>query len=71
MGHRRFAVISGPSLLTTTRDRLDGFTAGLAEHGIALERDAIVPGDFSREGGMRGDDAPARHAHDRDVRRSR
>ena len=50
LGHRRFALISGPPLLTTTRDRLDGFTAGLAEHGLALE--AIVPGDFSREGGM-------------------
>ena len=52
LGHRRFAVISGPPLLTTTRDRLDGFTAGLAEHGIALEPSAIVPGDFSREGAM-------------------
>ena len=52
LGHRRFAVISGPPLLTTTRDRLDGFTAGLAEHGIALEPSATVPGDFSREGGM-------------------
>ena len=52
LGHRRFAVISGPTLLTTTRDRLDGFTAGLAEHGIALDAAAIVTGDFSREGGI-------------------
>ena len=52
LGHHRFALISGPPLLTTTRDRLDGFTADLAEHGLALDRDAIVPGDFSREGGM-------------------
>jgi len=53
LGHRRFAVIAGPPLLTTVRDRLDGFSAGLAEHGIALDIGAIVSGDFSREGGMR------------------
>jgi LacI family transcriptional regulator, galactose operon repressor len=52
LGHRRFAVINGPPLLTTTRDRLDGFTAGLAAHGITLDPRAIVPGDFSREGGL-------------------
>jgi LacI family transcriptional regulator, galactose operon repressor len=54
LGHRKFAVISGPPLLTTTRDRLDGFKAGLAEHNITLDAQAIVPGDFSREGGMAG-----------------
>ncbi len=53
LGHRRFALIGGPPLLTTTRDRYDGFAAGLAEHGIALDPRAVVPGDFSREGGMR------------------
>jgi LacI family transcriptional regulator len=52
LGHRRFAVIGGPPLLTATRDRIDGFVAGLAEHGIKLDPHAIVPGDFSREGGM-------------------
>ena len=54
MGHRKFAAISGPPLLTTTRDRLDGFKAGLAEHGITLDPAAIAPGDFTREGGMAG-----------------
>jgi LacI family transcriptional regulator len=51
LGHRRFALISGPPLLTATRDRLEGFSAGLAEHGLALEPDATIPGDFTREGG--------------------
>ena len=54
MGHRKFAVISGPQMLTTTRDRMDGFTAGLAEAGVTLDPDAVVPGDFSREGGIAG-----------------
>jgi LacI family transcriptional regulator len=54
MGHRKFAAICGPPLLTTTRDRLDGFKTGLAEHGITLPPAAIAPGDFSRESGMAG-----------------
>jgi LacI family transcriptional regulator len=52
LGHRRFAVIGGPPLLTTTRDRIDGFATGLREHGLELDPREIVPGDFSREGGM-------------------
>jgi LacI family transcriptional regulator len=52
MGHRKFAAISGPPLLTTVRDRLNGFKAGLAEHGITLDPAAIAEGDFSRESGM-------------------
>jgi len=51
LGHRRFAVIGGPALLTTTRDRLDGFAAGLAECGIRVPPDRIIPTDFSREAG--------------------
>jgi LacI family transcriptional regulator len=52
LGHRRFALISGPPLLTATRDRLDGFRAGLAEFGLAVEPDAVVEGGFTREGGV-------------------
>jgi LacI family transcriptional regulator len=52
LGHRRFAVISGPALLTTTRDRLDGFGAGLAEFGLSVRPDQIVPTDFSRDAGI-------------------
>jgi len=54
LGHRRFAVISGPQMLTTTRDRLDGFIAGLNDCGITLGPNTIVPGDFSREAGTAG-----------------
>jgi LacI family transcriptional regulator len=51
LGHRRFAVIGGPALLTTTRDRLDGFAAGLAEFGLRVAPEAIVATDFSRDTG--------------------
>jgi LacI family transcriptional regulator len=51
LGHRRIAVLGGPALLTTTRDRLDGLRAGFGERGITLDERDIVPGDFSRDGG--------------------
>jgi LacI family transcriptional regulator len=51
LGHRRFAMIGGPALLTTTRDRSDGFAAGLAEFGLRIAPEAIIPTDFSRDAG--------------------
>ena len=51
MGHREFAVVSGPERLTTTRDRLEGLRGALAEAGLVLPPDRIVGGDFSRDGG--------------------
>jgi LacI family transcriptional regulator len=49
LGHRRIGVISGPANLTTTYDRLAGFRMGLA--GAGIELDAVVTGDFTRDGG--------------------
>ena len=54
LGHRHFAVIGGPPLLTVTRDRLDGLRAGFAERGIVLDDADVVGGDFSRAGGAAG-----------------
>jgi len=51
LGHRNIGVLSGPALLTTTRDRLDGFRSALAEAGIPLPHTHIVNADFSRDGG--------------------
>ncbi len=48
-GHRRFAILSGPSDLLTARERTEGFEAGLAECGLAAPQ--RVPGDFHRDGG--------------------
>jgi len=50
-------VIGGPTLLTTTRDRIDGLRTGFADRGIRLEGGDIVEGDFSREGGVKGVEA--------------
>ncbi|MFG2561106.1 LacI family DNA-binding transcriptional regulator [Streptomyces sp. NPDC048496] len=49
LGHRRFAVLSGPPELTTVSDRLAGFREGLAEAGIGL--DQVMEGAFTRDGG--------------------
>ncbi len=52
-GHRRIGVISGPSNLTTTHDRLAGFRMGLRDSGLELDEAAVVTGDFTRDGGER------------------
>ena len=51
LGHREVGVISGPPLLTTTRDRLSGFTGALRQAGVELAPDRIVYGDFTRDSG--------------------
>ncbi len=51
LGHRRIGLISGPPLLTTTRDRESGFRSTLAEAGVALPDEHIVHGDFGRDSG--------------------
>lgn len=51
LGHRRIGVISGPELLTTTRDRMDGFRSALAEANVTLPPTYLVHGDFSRDSG--------------------
>lgn len=53
LGHRRFGVISGPSLLTSTHDRMAGFRAALAKAGVDLFPEYVVESDLSRDGGMR------------------
>lgn len=51
LGYRKFGVLAGPAHLLTAVDRLAGFRTGLASHGIGLAPDAIVSGDFTRDGG--------------------
>jgi LacI family transcriptional regulator len=51
LGHRRFAVLSGPPVLTTVADRLTGFRNGLASAGVCLADTDIVHGPFTRDGG--------------------
>jgi LacI family transcriptional regulator len=65
LGHQRIGVIGGPPLVTTSRDRLDGFRSGLRDSGITLAPELIVAGDFSRDGGARA--AAELLEHDRQL----
>ncbi|HUQ54198.1 LacI family DNA-binding transcriptional regulator [Lentzea sp.] len=49
LGHKKFAVLGGPSELVVARDRLAGFKAGLADAGITPP--VVVNGAFTRDGG--------------------
>ncbi|HEV7908707.1 MAG TPA: LacI family DNA-binding transcriptional regulator [Pseudonocardiaceae bacterium] len=51
LGHRRFAVLAGPSDLLVSRDRLAGFRAGLTDAGLTLLDANVVHGALTRDGG--------------------
>ncbi|SFB58510.1 transcriptional regulator, LacI family [Amycolatopsis marina] len=51
LGHRRFAVLTGPRALTTVVDRLGGFREALGEAGVELDEQSIVEAPFTRDGG--------------------
>ncbi|MFF0519278.1 LacI family DNA-binding transcriptional regulator [Actinomadura nitritigenes] len=53
LGHRDFAVLTGPRALTTVSDRLGGFTEALAEAGVRVREEHIVEESFTRDGGYR------------------
>lgn len=46
LGHRRIAHVAGPSVSTTSADRLAGYRQALEEAGIAVDPNLILPGDF-------------------------
>jgi LacI family transcriptional regulator len=50
-GYEDFAVLAGPSSLTTSADRTRGFLEALERHGIRPEPSAVVTGGFSRQAG--------------------
>jgi LacI family transcriptional regulator len=51
LGHRDFAVLTGPPSLTTVSDRFGGFRDALAEGGVRLDSDQVIEGAFTRDGG--------------------
>lgn len=53
LGHRVIAVITGPSDVTPSAHRLDGYVRALRDHGTEGVRDAVVRGDFRFESSRR------------------
>jgi LacI family transcriptional regulator len=51
LGHRRVAMISGPSHLSNARNRLDGFRTTLRSAKLVLPNDYLEFGDFREQSG--------------------
>ena len=51
LGHHRIAYISGPTLLTTTAERLAGYKESLEAHGIELDETLILSGNYKYDSG--------------------
>jgi LacI family transcriptional regulator len=66
-GKKRFAVLSGPAIEITSRDRVEGFLEGLATHGISVPQRDIVSRPFSRDGGYAAIDQLAERVTEFDV----
>jgi LacI family transcriptional regulator len=65
LGHRRFAILAGPTALLTARDRVAGFRDGLREQDVTVAREDVVHGAFTRDGGFEA--AEELLARERDV----
>lgn len=53
LGHRRIAVISGPSGVLCSRARVDGYHSGLEAGGLPVDPQLVRWGDFHTDGGHR------------------
>jgi LacI family transcriptional regulator len=51
LGHRRFAVLAGPSKLLTSTDRVNGFRHELDKLGCPVPSERVYRGAFTRDGG--------------------
>ena len=51
LGRRRVATISGPFFAIATADRVPGYREALVSHGIEIDDELIVEGDFSGASG--------------------
>lgn len=52
LGHRRIAMITGPSWALCSRARLDGYRAALDAAGVPVDRELIRDGEFEIAGGL-------------------
>lgn len=52
LGHRNIAFISGPVKLRSAQSRKTAFTSSLKECGIRLNRNWVIEGDHTMEGGV-------------------
>jgi LacI family transcriptional regulator, repressor for deo operon, udp, cdd, tsx, nupC, and nupG len=53
LGHKRIAVILGPSESTLTEDRFEGYKSAIEESGLTFNSEMISTGDFSIKSGQK------------------
>ncbi len=51
LGHRRIAYITPPSNLNFAQDRMTGFQAAMAQHGLPLDPELVVEGELTHRSG--------------------
>ncbi|GAA4946640.1 LacI family DNA-binding transcriptional regulator [Streptomonospora halophila] len=51
LGYRRVTILGGPADARTAHDRVRGFVAGLAEHGVEVPPSEVLHCGFDRDGG--------------------
>lgn len=56
LGHRKIVTITGPAGSTTAIDRLEGYNQALRHHGIEVQDDWIIQGNFEFDSGYRAVD---------------
>ena len=54
LGHRRIGYVSGPPGFLSARERREGFTDALRDHGLELADDRVVTGGYTYESGFAG-----------------
>jgi LacI family transcriptional regulator len=54
LGHQRIGTITGPLSMSHGEDRLAGYRHGLRAHGIGVNGDLVVEGDYTERGGYTG-----------------
>jgi len=52
LGHQRIGFIAGPSVLTTSALRLEGYKQSLEVHGIPYNPELVIESDFTYESGF-------------------
>ncbi len=52
-GHKNIAFIKGPDILSTSRERFDGYEETMIKNNISIKEKFIFEGDFSFEGGRK------------------
>ncbi len=53
-GHRRIAILCGPSEIFTMKARMDGFKNALIQHQIDLAKEYLISGEMTINGGYEG-----------------